>query len=154
LLRARDNVQVVLCDLPETLYLAWWWLANAIDRTIAWYDDDPSADVVLLPAHEKEGWYGADVVFAAHSLSEMTLPVVEQYMAWWPKLCPRFYYIDQVQMMVRPVAGRVASRDRWPEVLTEQMVPGMPYRETFRAPTQWVMGAGRYWEHIYEREDV
>ena len=154
LLRASDNIRVVLCDLPETLYLAWWWLSNATDRTVAWYDDDPSADVLLVPAQERDTWHGSpDLVFAAHSLSEMTLPVVESYMGWVRQMLPRYFYIDQARMMTAEKDDVQLTAAEWPEVLTDDMVPGPPYREVYRAPTIWPVTGSRYWEFLFERED-
>ena len=50
LLQYCDDIQIVLCDLPETLYIAWHWLTQVTDRTIGWLGDD--TDVVLLAAQE------------------------------------------------------------------------------------------------------
>ena len=153
ILRSSENIRVVLCDLPETLYFAWHWLDNSTDRSVAWHDDDPFADVVLLPAHEIKGWYKADVVFAAHSLSEFTLPVVQDYMEWIQTRLPRYFYHDNVHsgnLDIAVAPGHVGTYDIWPEVMSCDMDPGDSYREVYRAPTLWRGTGQRYWEFLYE----
>ena len=155
LLRSSDNIQVVLCDLPETLYLAWYWLTNATERSVAWYDDDPDADVVLLPAQELEAWTRTpDLVFAAHSLSEFTLPVVKHYVGWIHRVRPRYFYHDSAHsghMQAPAVAGSANSCDQWPEVMVADINPSPPYHEVYRAQGLWRGTGLRYWEFLYER---
>jgi len=143
ILRSSGNIQVVICDIPETLYLAWYWLHSA-GVNVAWYDEDPNADVLLLPAQELGAWDRTpDLVFAAHSLSEFTAPVTERYMEWIRKVKPRYFYHDNAL-----VTGHVCGFE---EVLCADMVPGPPHREVYRAPTPWPNTTGRYWEFLYER---
>ena len=142
ILRTDPSVQVVICDIPETLYLAWYWL-HTIGVDVAWYDEGPDADVVLLPAQELGAWDRTpDLVFAAHSLSEFTPSVTERYMEWIRKVKPRYFYHDNALVPVDFA---------FPEVLCSEMVPGPPYREVYRAWAPWPNTQWRYWEFMYER---
>jgi hypothetical protein len=148
--RHGPGLQMVLCDLPATLYLAWAWLATTTALRVAWWDEDPTADVVLLPAADCEHWDRADVVFASHSLGEMEVATVRRYLAWLHQIRPRYFYHESPH--TRPPTDGGRTSDVFPEVMALQCVPGPPYREVFRAPPAWPWTGGRYWEFLYERE--
>lgn len=149
MLRRSEHTQVVLCDIPETLYLAWYWLLRANSKCrIAWYDEDRGADVVLLPERELEQWtHPIDVVLAAHSLCEMTAEVAQRYLAWLHPHGVRYFYHESPQF--------TEAGPGWaPHVLTDlhcvNLVPP-GYKELWRAPCFWYGAGGRYWEFLYER---
>lgn len=143
--RARDDVQVVIVDLPETLYLAWYWLTEA-GVHVAWWDEDPEADVLLVPNGEVSKIQNVDLVFNAHSFSEMPLEVVKNYLAWVERVEPRYLYHDNAHLL-NPL-------NEFSEVRACDMVPGEPYRELYRAPTVWPEMGVRYWEFLYERGET
>ena len=147
-LRASTSVQMVLCDLPDTLYLAWYFLGGSTRRTVAWWDDDPTADVVLLPAHERDQWTGpVDMVFSAHSFSGMDRETSADYMAWVERSGARYFYHDDVQTNV-PEAW---MNERFPEVLASEIVP-KGFTELWRERGLWTGIDDRFCEFFYERD--
>ena len=148
LLQYSGDIRVVLCDLPETLYLAWHWLTRA-GLSVAWFDEDPDADVCLLAAQSLEDCAQADLVFAAHSLSEMPLDTTRRYLEWIEAVGPRYFYHDSAHTKPPTDGGRTS--DMFPETMAIDLIPGDPYHEVYRAPTLWDGWGSRYWEFLYER---
>lgn len=151
--RRRPDASVVLCDLPETLYLAYWWLCCAGER-VRWFGDPGYGGIVLLPTQELDTRLAVDVVFAAHSLSEMPQPVVDRYRAWITACAPTYVYYDCAHLRLPPLKEGeqpFASAQQWPETMSEALVPD-GYRELFRAPATWPAVGNRYWEFLYIRD--
>ena len=147
ILRTDPTVQVVLCDLPETLYLAWYWLHSA-GVNVAWHDEDTNADVVLLPASELETWTDVDLVFSAHSLSGMGEEAVAKYMTWLEGSGAGYLYHDDV---VERRTG-VWLTDQFPEILVSEFNVPSCYREVWREHTPWSGLTDHFSEFFYERE--
>ena len=153
-LYARGSaVRVVLCDLPETLYLAWYYLSETTGLRIAWWDDDLSADLVLVPDFDLRAWGGRpDMVFAAHSLSEMPPDVARGYMTWANEQGARYIYSDNAAWTTpSPPGGKPNLCERFPEVLMGDLVPPGPYAERWRRQVGWDLPETRYIEAFYER---
>jgi hypothetical protein len=144
LCRRGFDGRMVIVDIPETLYLAYYFLSQAAHVDIAWYDEymADEAAVVLVPAQEYAAWHDADLVFASHSICEMGEEVAGQYVQWIGELRPRWIYHD---------TARVAH-PACPEVLIDQLRPGPPYREVFTAPINWAQSTDRYCEYLFMRE--
>lgn len=148
MLLRRPDVHVVLTDLPETLYIAWYWLALS-GHSVGWYDDTHHHDIVLVRHDTK--WPSADAVLAAHCLPEMPERVVAEYMAAIRSNGARYFMHDSthVQIELHPTMACA----NFPEQVSATMHPGAPYVEVYRAPTPWEHTGGRYWEFLYERRD-
>jgi hypothetical protein len=147
ILRGSPGIQVVLCDIPETLYLAGYWLSKSTDRTVAWWDENPDADVVLLPAHCLEDWTRpVDVVFSAHTFSGLDRASIARYLTWLSGSSARYFYHDDVTETV----NGIWLTDRFPEVLASEMVPE-GFTERWREKTPWSGLTDRFCEFFYER---
>ncbi len=146
LLRRPGRMKVLLCDIPETLYLAHYWLAHSTPRKIAWWDDDPDADVVLIPNFDLSCCGAApDLVFSAHSLSGMDRETIDRYMVWLEQSGARYFYHDDA---VEKVEG-VWMTSMFPEIL--DIKPPDCYREVWREHTPWMGLGDRFCEVFYER---
>jgi hypothetical protein len=143
------GVRVVLCDLPETLYLAWYWLMQVFgeNATVAWWDENPDADVVLVPAHELEqAGIEPHLVFSAHALSGMPKATIAHYMAWIAQSTALAFYHDDATV----AAPGMWMNDRFPEVLSSAMQPD-GFRLTWQEKTPWTGVTDRFSEFFYER---
>jgi len=153
--RSKD-VQIVLCDLPETLYLAWYHLTKNSDASIAWWDDDPDADVVLVADTElRASGICPVMVFAAHSLSEMPAGVARDYVAWVDEVKARYFYTDNAvhrpNPAITPESGCQTLSQRHPEQVMSTMQPSSNYVERWRRQYPWDVKSTRYCEVFYER---
>jgi putative sugar O-methyltransferase len=149
LLRTRPGFRVVLCDLPDTLYLAGWWLSNVAEARVAWWDDDPDADIVLLPCQELDAWAGpVDLVFTAHSLSGMDRASIAHYVAWVERSPARYFYHDDVLVPT----STIWMNERFPEVPVSEMPVPRGFRLVWRDRTPWTGLPDRFCEFFYERE--
>lgn len=159
LLRAHPKqYRVVLVDLPETLYLAASWLARALpSHQLAWYSDDPDADIVLVPAQEM--WQYAvrpQLVFSSHSLSEMAPGVAMDYVRWLGHSRAMWFYHDNAEQVGSATSPGPNGLDgttcaAFPEVTNRNLVPDLNYREHLCGPLHWPNTGCRYREHLYER---
>lgn len=150
LLSRSVGIQVVLCDLPETLYLAWFYLTATSDRPVSWWDDKPMADVVLVPDFELGSWDGRPrMVFSAHSLSEMPAEVVADYLAWISRAGVQYFYTDNAAFVGTGPGSLLC--ESFPEVLMSDLVPPGPYVERWRRQIPWDTEVTRYMEAFYER---
>lgn len=147
--RSRD-IRVVLVDLPETLYLAWYWL-DAAGVLVSWHDTNPHASVVLLPWTDLAEWTGkTDLVFASHSLSEMDAATCAAYVAWIETRKPRWFYHDNATHMVRATGdGESTTSELYPETLANQLIP-RGYRKRGERRMDWPLTGNRYCEFLYE----
>jgi len=148
-LRTEPTTRIVLCDLPETLYMAWYWLSRATDKTIAWWGEDPHADIVLLPSDELESCTEpVDLVFSAHSLSGMGTEPLARYMGWLEGSRAKYFYHDDV---VERRTG-VWLTDQFPEILASEFNVPPCYRVAWIERTPWSGLTDRFCEFFYERE--
>ena len=118
---------------------------------LAWWDDDPGADIVLLPCTEMAWLNKVDVVFAAHCLGEMSADTVASYIALIDRLRPSFYWHDSPHTSFVGPRKTPMTFEAFPELRSELLMPHAPYREVYRAPTTWSNTGSRYWEFLYER---
>lgn len=145
----RQQVIIGLYDLPETLYLAWWWLTSTTDYMIGW-DASERVDVLLIPAGSKI-WGLWDVVTSAHSLPEIPAEIVNGYMEQIRDARPLYFFHDSAHARIQGDGSLLC--EAYPEVMASQIDPGPGYREVYRAPTPWARTGGRYWEFLYRRDD-
>lgn len=162
LLRRTNAVRVAIIDLPETLYMAGYWLNEVLReardrRRVAWWDNhtdvDPSADVVLVPAQEREAWTATlttldaspVLVCSMHALCEMPSDVGADYLAWLGRSGARWFYHDDAVS---------TARAEWAETLAGTLAAQIPpdYREIWRDRTPWTGLGDRYGEFLYERQ--
>lgn len=145
LLRCPGSIQTLLCDIPETLYLAHYWLAHATDHKVAWWDDDPDASVVLIPDFDLErANVHPDLVFSAHSFSGMDRATIDGYMKWLEGSGARYFYHDDATEKV----DGVWMTTEIPEIL--DIKPPARYREVWRESTPWTGLRDRFCEVFYE----
>lgn len=149
ILRRAPDTRIVLVDLPETLYAAWYWLSNAGIK-VDWFDGNGDAQVILAPPWEPQLHCTPDVVFAAHSLSEMPSGVCADYMALITDLWrPRYFYHDGASQLPPSDGREPATADLYPE--TMNVVPA-GYRLVTTDKLDWPGTGNRYTEYLYERE--
>lgn len=146
LTRRAPAVRVVLCDIPETLYLAGYFLAES-GVAVQWWDDATSdASVILLPAHELAHWTEpVDLVFSAHSLSGMGPVALEAYLQWLPHSGAKYFYHDD---STKNVPG-VWLADRFAEIT--DIVPPSCFVLKWKDATPWTGLTDRFCECFYER---
>jgi hypothetical protein len=143
----KSPVQIILCDLPETLYLAWYHLAENTDAAIAWWDDDPGANIVLVPGPEIGAIDTASLFFSAHSLSEMPADTALEYLGWATERGVPYIYIDQAH---GGWDNNVTAPFNFPErLLFDMHLPG--YVERWRRSYPWDTPQSRYCEVFFER---
>ena len=151
LLRHRPDANVWIIDLPETLYLAWYWL-DAAGVDVGWHGDGHHY-VTLMPSCEPRSNWLIDVVFSAHALSEMPREVTDGYMEWIRRCAPRYFYHDSAhdRGLAWHSGYEGSTAEAFPEVQATELDPGPAYREIYRAPTLWPGTRGRYWAFLYEK---
>lgn len=142
--RMRSDVRIILCDLPETLYLAGYWLSH--EQEVAWWDASTDAPITLLPSQALEESPPVDLVFSAHSLSGMGREAVARYMAWLGHSGARFFYHDDV---FEPVVGPWLTA-AFPEIPSRDIVPP-GFTEQWRLCRPWGGLGDRFCEFFYER---
>ena len=91
----RDfNYQGTYCgfDLPHSLLLAKYFLTQMFpEKTFRFYGENKPADIYLLPHYEMPNCKNADLVFNAHSLSEMGREQIEEYVKQIGRLDPNYF---------------------------------------------------------------
>ena len=137
LLKMRPDVRYTIIDIPETLYLAWYWL-DAAGVDVGWWDDPKHVpDVTLVPTGDMVAVLEPDVVFSAHALCEMPADVVSGYMRRIRKMAPTHFYHDSAHD--RGIAWHSgyegSTAEAFPEIQAPELNPGDEYREVYRAPT-------------------
>ena len=141
-----DKMRVVICDLPETLYLAYYWLSRAgVD--VGWWDDGSSFDVALVPAADLGYIEDIHALLAAHSLCEMPLAVARRYIDWVDSSRPPYVLLDTAHVLDK--CAVLTTADVFPETMSHDLMPGESYREMYRAPTCWAGSGKRYWEFLF-----
>lgn len=140
------------CDLPESLYLAYYFLRRGTDKKIVWAIDkmppeSEGADIVLLPAQLKEMIAGpVDIFFNANSFSEMERKTVEDYMRLMHRLLPSYFLHQNSNFLLFP------NSPRHIEVLASTFpIDKKVFREVYRAIMPWQGAGGRYREFLYQR---
>lgn len=149
LLRILPSARIVLCDLPETLYLAGYILDHEPSIDVAWWDEgNPSANVILLPEKDLEAWTEPiDLVFSAHSLSNMGRVNTARYMDWLERSGPRYFYHDDATKVI----GGAWMTDTYPELLASEMGVPSCYVEQWCERIPWTGLDDRFCEFFYER---
>lgn len=138
-----------LVDIPETLYVAWYWLAGATDRRIAWWDDDPTADIVLLPHSELEtSGVQPDTVVAFHTLSGLPPSEIARYMAWLEGSGARHFYHDDA---VEPTPEGVWLSNRFAETLAQDFGVPACYELVRAERIPWAGLNDRFREALYAK---
>jgi hypothetical protein len=164
LLLCRPDVWVTMVDLPETLYLAWYWL-DGCGLDVGWWE--PRADTVaewnaaeharieLLPYQDlDDGWPDADVVFGAHCFSEMSETVVADYMRRIRESGAKYFAHSSAHQTPKTTTAE-STCVLYPERKSNEMSPGPPYREIMRAPaSMWLNTGERYWDFLFARDDA
>lgn len=148
-LSRRAKVQYINCDLPETLYLAYYFLSRAGKR-VEWAIDEwpQDAEMIFVPANKKEKVPDEiDLVFNANSLSEMSRETVQDYLQsinnTWK---PRYFLHQNSNFLLFPDSPRHV------EVLARDFpIDKTQYSEVYRAIALWQGAGGRYREFLYER---
>ncbi|TSC87196.1 MAG: hypothetical protein G01um10148_301 [Parcubacteria group bacterium Gr01-1014_8] len=145
-LSRRSNVKYIDCDLPETLYVAYYFLKKA-GLNVKWAIDTwPDAPIVLVPANRKKLIQKADLVFNGLSFSEMGRETVDGYFKFINNVWkPRYIFHQNSNILLFP------NSPRHIEVLARDFPIGKIYREIYRAISPWQGGSGRYREYLYER---
>lgn len=147
--RRAPNTRVVLVDIPETLYLAWYWLTLTGECSVSWIDERVDADVTLVPVD----MFGdltlePDLVFAGHMLSGLDADTIAEYMTWLSVSGARYFYHDDA--VERADAG-VWLADRYDEVLVEKFNVPDCYTEVWRDRIPWTGITDRFCQVFWER---
>ncbi len=150
----HSDVHYVDFDLPEILLLASYWICTTLpDRKIALYGEQPPETVLAnieqydailypnfcLPLLPQDS---VDIFVNTHSLSEMRLETIREYLAQIGRTC-RKYFLHE-------------NSDKPYHALGHTEIPASTFSmEGFRlvnkAMSPWRAGAGRYREFLCER---
>lgn len=148
ILRSKGG-RYINCDLPETLYLCYYFLKKALPAhvSIGWaIESMPNTDIVLVPAHKKQLIKKADIVFNANSLSEMGQRTVNEYFRLIHKLRPLYFMHQNSNFLLFP------NSPRHIEVLASDFpIKESLYKKMYMALTPWQGASGRYREYLYQR---
>jgi putative sugar O-methyltransferase len=149
-LRRMQSVQFVNCDLLEGLYISYYFLRKATDKSIAWaLTDAPvssyEADVVLVPADNDRSITGPiDVVINCNSLSEMAKETLGHYMARLHQWKPSFFLHQNSNFVLFPNSVRHIEVPA-----SEYPLDRSAFEEVYRAMAPWQGAGGRYREFLY-----
>lgn len=140
------------CDLPESLYLAYYFLRRGTNKNIVWAIDampslNAGADIMLVPAQRREIITGPiDIFFNANSLSEMEQKTVEDYMRLLHRLAPAYFLHQNSNFLLFP------NSPRHIEILASTFpIDKNMFREIYRAIMPWQGAGGRYREFLYKK---
>lgn len=146
-LSRRSNVKYIDCDLPETLYVAYYFLKKAGLNAKWAIDTWPNARIVLVPANRKKIIPKVNLVFNALSFSEMGRKTVDDYFRSINNVWkPRYIFHQNSNVLLFPDSPRHI------EVLARDFPIDKKYREIYRAVSPWQGGSGRYREYLYDRD--
>lgn len=144
----RMKVSYVNIDLPETLYIMYYFLSKA-GYDVQWAIDSlPEAQIVLVPTDRKQLVTGKyDLVFNSNSLSEMGRPTVESYFDSINTVWQPIYLLHQnSNVLLFPDSVRHI------EVLSKDFpIDKTKYIEIYRAISPWQGAGGRYREFLYKQ---
>jgi hypothetical protein len=149
LTRQAPDVRLVLVDIPETLYLAGWWLSHCgVDVT--WWDEGVlSSSVRLVPAQDvtRNSWTGrVDLVCSFHTFSGLDRETIGTYLRWLTTSSARYFYHDDALTTETGVWLTAV----YPEQLCADMAP-RGFREVWRERQPWTGPDDRFCEVFYER---
>jgi putative sugar O-methyltransferase len=142
--------QYIDCDLPETLYMAYFFLKKALPKgtRIEWaLEKVPNADVVLLPAQKKHLIKKADLMFNANSLSEMGKQTVWEYIALLHRLKPTYFYHQNSNYVLFPDSVRHIE-----VIASEFPIKEALYKKVSMSLVPWQGAGGRYREYLYKKK--
>ena len=149
-LKKQIDIQYVDIDLPETLYLAYYFLSKT-GFDVKWaLEGIPEADVVLVPTDRKHLVKGSfDVVFNSYSLSEMGKSSSDEYLdlinTEWK---PRSFFHENSNFLLFP------ESERHIEILARDFpIDKEKYRKVYQAISPWQGSGGRGREFLYQRID-
>ena len=149
--RRTKKVRYINVDLPESLYLAYYFLRKSMPKKqIKWVFDGltennlKEGSIFFVPAQTaKKITCKVDVVFNCHSLSEMSKKAVNGYMQMIDRWSPLFFLHQNSNFLLFPKSLRhievLASDFR----LTK-------YREIYKAVSIWQGAGGRYREYLFK----
>jgi hypothetical protein len=152
LLRRLHNVCYINCDLPETLYIAYYFLRKGVNAPIHWVLSDaaiegyPETGLLFVPAQFAGNVRcQVDIAFNTNSLSEMERPSVEAYMALLHRLRPTWFMHSNSNFLLFP------SSEMHVEVLASEFpIDRALYCELSRAIAPWQGASGRCREFVYK----
>ncbi len=149
--RRMQNVCYVDCDLPESLYLAYYFLRKALNKKIIWAVDEETskltdADIILVPATNLDLISGSvDIIFNANSFSEMGRKTIDEYISLLHRLRPMYFLHQNSNFLLFPKSQRHV------EILASAFpISYSLYQEVYRAMAPWQGGSGRYREFLYK----
>lgn len=151
LFRRINNLRYIDCDLPETLYLAYYFLRKALNKKIVWALDGKTegllADIILVPAMNYNAIIApVDLIFNGNSLSEMAEETVANYMELLHRLRPSYFLHQNSNFVLFPDSPRHI------EVIASQFpINRNLYQEMYRAVAPWQGAGGRYREFLYKK---
>ncbi len=147
-LSRRANVKYINCDLPETLYVAYYFLKK-VGLNVQWAIDEwPDSQIVFVPTNRRRMIKKADLVFNGLSFSEMSKKTVDDYFKLINNVWkPRYIFHQNSNVLLFPDSPRHI------EVLARDFPIDKKYREIYRAISPWQGGSGRYREYLYDRGD-
>lgn len=147
---SRRRVTYINCDLPETLYLCYFFLRKTLPKVrIAWaVESMPKADIILVPAAAKHLVQKADLIFNANSLSEMGWKTMEGYIGVLHRLRPHYFLHQNSNYLLFP------NSKRHIEILASEFpIKRSLYRKVYASVSPWQGAGGRYREYLYERNN-
>lgn len=166
-LQGSDKFCYINCDLEESLFLFYYFIMTcaassqyrdvappkvkwAIDGHIT-NEDTGKYDVILVPANRHSALdCNLDIVYNAHSLSELARDDVDSYFQTINRIRPKFMF--HVNSNFFPWSESSLGHI---EVLSRDFpIDHESYEEVCRAVSPWMGASGRYREYLYIREDI
>lgn len=154
--RVDWEVRHTIVDLPESLFLSYWFLRMQGMRVTVVLDEDsfaevPPAGIVLIPDYLYENFpWKPDVLFNSRSFSEMSAPTATAY-------------LKHADAVLKPnnVVLEATGYDLFPdslrhkEQIAESLLRNLPsYRLLASQWSPWLGGGGRYFEYTLSRDGV
>lgn len=141
------------CDLPETLVVAYYFLAKSLGKKPMLFtggslkEQLPESGIVLVPSTlVSDIDITADVVFNCNSLSEMGEETVGNYMKLIKKMSPQYFLHENSNIILFPDSERHIEIPASKFPLDKEI-----YQEVYRALCPWQGAGGRYREFLYKK---
>lgn len=146
------DIHYIEYDLPEILVTCQYYLMTAFpEKRFLLYGEEPTEsdyDYILLPHFELPNLpdNSADVFVNFHSLSEMDLDTVDEYMKHITRATKSYFYHENSMYPVIPVSE---LGDLHEIIATQFNIPDYKFTRIYMMPN--VFGENVYYEFLYKR---
>lgn len=148
---ANKNIKYINCDLPETLYLAYYFLKKIMKKHIKLVMDAKdieihnNADIFLVPNFMVDLIdIPINIVFNSHSLVEMSKKTRDEYCKQINKWGPDFFYYLNSNYVAFPNSERHLEG-----IESEFSIDKSKFFQLYRSISPWINGDGRSREVLF-----